>query len=354
MKEPIEYTIITLLMILLLLATYNILNIVAPVSFKLDFEVQALMDKLTRIRGSPENWDEMKVLGLNVINDFGLSSGLSGHLDKDKVNLITYNYLVRSSTLVRNPYYVDPKDIQHAWVNLEERGFIIDFILLLNVSVTVDSNVIRVNVFTIDGLNMTSASLINIIVINETDTTVHLKLFENVSYIPLSSASTIKAVVAYVELYSFSSIGYWVDGQGNYGFTIGRHLISPVQLNPNDHKLVQIYCSFDLDSFFILADFTNHFAGGVYVYNISSTTSSSSGDIDDEIILLLAYDNVTGLTSIFFTYPLTIQSSLGLLGNINLRYGGIGVPSQAAIEHRILRIGVISYKVYLYLWRVER
>jgi len=355
LKEPIEYTIITLLMILLLLATYNILSMMSPTAFKLEVESQALMDKITLTEGSPKNWDELLVLGPGEINDFGLSTGVFSCLDKDKVNLLVYRYLVSSSNLIENPFYVDPKDIQHVWIDLSERGFILDFIPLLNVSISVDVDGIRINVFTIEGENKTSDSSINVIVVSEVDSIVYLNLFEGNGFVSLSDTSNVKCVVAYVKLYSIVDIGYWVRGDDNYGFTVGGHLVSPVELNPNVHKLVQIYYNYTSISFFTNIIFSSRSADDVYVYDVSSTGDlTSHSDIDDNVVLFLAYENTTGLTALFFTYPCPIKTPSGFLGIVNLRYGGIEVPSQAALEYRILPIGISLYKVYLYLWRVER
>lgn len=356
MKEPIEYTIITLLMILLLIAAYNILSMMTPVAFKPILESQALVDKITMNEGFPENWDELLVLGSGEILDFGLSSGVFSCLDKDKVNLLVYRYLAISSSLIENPFYVDPRDIQHAWIDLSERGFILDFVPLLNVSISVDVDGIRVNVFTIDGENKTSDSSIIIIIVSEVDSIIYLNLIESNGFTSFSDTSNIKCVIAYAKLYSVASIGYWVKGDDSYGFTVGRHIVSPVELDPSIHRLIQVYYNYTSTRFFINVDFSSHSAGNVYVYNISSVNNdlSSYNDIDDSVVLFLAYENDTGLTALFFTYPSTIMTPSNQLSIVNLRYGGIEIPSQASLECRIVPIGISLYKVYLYLWRVER
>lgn len=355
MKEPIEYTIIALLIVLLLLSSYNILNMLAPMEFRPEIEAQTLMDKLVLTEGSPRNWDELLVLNLDSLGSFGLGSGDHSRLDRDKVNLLTFRYIGNLSHLIQNPFYVAPQNIQHLWVDLSERGFIIDFTPLINVTVSVDANGVRVNVFTPRGENKTSEAQVNLIIVSQVDATVYLSLIEGDGFTSIPDTSNIKCVVACVKLYSLVGIGYWVGGDDEYGFNVGGHLISPVFLERGVHRIVQVYYNDTSTLLINVSDYSLHYSNNAYVYNISiGNNASLLHNLDDNTVLLLAYDNSTGLSTIFFTYPATIWCPFGRLGLVNLRYGGIEVPSQASLSYRVLSIGMALYKVCLYVWRVER
>ncbi|RLE52804.1 MAG: hypothetical protein DRJ26_04245, partial [Candidatus Methanomethylicota archaeon] len=137
MKDPIEYSLMAIVIILLFISSSSILaGMVAPIDYKLDLEATSLLDKITLTEGQPENWGEAIIDG-NALEDFGLSSKLPGQLDKGKVNALTFRALGSSYLNFNNPYYMSPEDFLLNWISLQYRGFIIDFIPAFNVSITV-------------------------------------------------------------------------------------------------------------------------------------------------------------------------------------------------------------------------
>ncbi|MCS7386131.1 MAG: hypothetical protein NDF55_05275 [archaeon GB-1867-005] len=370
MKEPIEYSLTAIIIVLLFIASSSILaSMVAPIDYKLDLEAMSLLDKITLTAGQPENWGEAIING-NELEDFGLSSNLPGHLDKGKVNALTFRALGSFYNTTNNPFYMSPEDFLLNWISLQYRGFIIDFIPALNISITVTNNNVEIKTYNNKGKNITPLVDVNVIVVTESVAGVNVSLFSQ-PVITVNDEVKVVAAIAYYN--STCSISYWVDEDVNCGFAIDRFIISCIELNANEVNLLQVFRNYTVIEYTFKGKRTNptietnntdegfkwevNFSpfqvdedNSIYVYEV--LLENSFGGIDDEVVFLLAYNE--SVISVFFTYPAPIHLPNGYLNIINLRYGGLTPPTMSGVASKFVFIGFANYLIKLYMWRASR
>jgi len=350
LKEPIE-AVVSVSIFILILSSITTLISSAPTPLpkaytSLNSEVSALMDKLLNFEGFPRDWD-VKVLMGGVILDFGI--GGFGGVDRDKVNLLTYNFIGKPSNLISVPFTLSPYGL-NGWVDGVDKGFLINFKPILNVTITHKvvggSHKIEVNVFTIDGFDVTDDSDLTIISIYIHPTGVK---FSYNKKSPLYFSHPVKAIVAIANYNGLSSLSYWIDSETYFGFTVGCYIISPLSLSGSNLKMIfqkPIGGDFKIDVEFSYVSTV----GGLYVYRVYNEGWSVWVDynLDSDVVLFASVDS-SGLRAVFTTYPAPIYTQAGLTSTPSLSFGGI-VPAWTSSSSRVVSMGFLNYIVKLYVW----
>jgi hypothetical protein len=349
LKEPIE-AVVSVSIFILILSSITTLISSAPkppsiAYIPLDSEVSVLMDKLVNFEGLPRDWD-VRVLRGGAIMDFGI--GGYGGVDRDKVNLLTYNLIGKPSNLNSVPFRPSPYGL-NGWVDGVDRGFSINFTPILNITITCKavggSYNIEVKVYTLDGSDVTSDS--DLTIISAYVSPVGVK-FSYSKKSPLQFSLPVKAIVAIANYNGLYSLSYWVDGETYFGFTVGCYIISPLSLSGSSLKMIfQKYIGEDFMTD-VKFNYTST-VGGLYIYRVyNDGWSVVDYNLDPDAVLFAAVDS-SGLRAVFTTYPAPIYTQAGLLSTPNLSFGGV-VPAGAASSSRVVSMGFLNYIVKLYVW----
>lgn len=351
MKEPLEYALIALIMVFLLYSSNHILNMISNLTYNVELEALALLDKVCSSSGYPADWDRLIISAGSSILDLGFRSDDHNFLDIGKVNFILRKNLYVNGDFKSNPYYLDPENAQIYWVDLKKRGFILEFKPLLNVTVTFSSSSsISIQVQSADGVNVTSKCkyLVSLIYFDPVNSILHISM-SNQNRIDFPT-HYILAVAAIAKLGSLSSISYWMNSSINYGIVYDEYLVSPIQFNSN----LLLRCELVDDSLLLeRLNYNAYSSGDVNVYQLTfqSNTEISCENLDS--IYYIYYDNSTGEVCFLPVYPTAIWSSSGILNVNSMRYGNPSPPSTFSAAERIVKIGSFTYIVKLYLWRSE-
>ena len=349
MKEPIE-AVVSVSIFILILSSITALIGSAPTPpskayIPLDSEVLALMDKLVKFGGFPKDWD-VRVLRGEAILDFGIG-GFDG-VDRDKVNLLTYNLIGKPSSLIPVPFRLSPYGL-NGWVDGVERGFSINFTPILNITLTCKivggSSKIEVKVYTLDGFDVTDESDLTIISVYIHPTGVKFS-YDKKSILHFNHP--VKAIVAIANYNGLCSLSYWIDGETYFGFTVGCYIISPLSLSGSILKMTfqkRIGKDFMVDVQF---NYVSN-VGGLYIYRVyNDGWSRVDYNLDPDAVLFVAVDS-NGLRSVFTTYPAPIYTQTGLLPTPDLSFGS-AVPAGASLSSRMVYMGFLNYIVKLYVW----
>jgi hypothetical protein len=278
--------------------------------------------------------------------DFGI--GGYGGVDRDKVNLLTYNLIGKPSNLTSVPFSPSPYGL-NGWVDGVDRGFSINFTPMLNVTITLKMvgayYNIEVKVYTLDGSDVTSDS--DLTIISAYVSPVGVK-FSYSKKSPLYFIHPVKAIVAIANYTGLCSLSYWVDGETYFGFTVGCYIISPLSLSDSSLKMI---FQKPIGRYFMTDVKFNYTStvGGLYIYRVYNYGwSGVDYNLDPDAVLLAAVDS-SGLRAVFTTYPAPIYTQAGLLSTPNLSFGGV-IPAGAAVSSRVVRMGFLNYIVKLYVW----
>ncbi len=357
MKEPIEFSIASMTIILILLLTVNLLNLIYSVEFKVNIKAKSLMNKLELTIGSPSNWDESIILGGKIV-DFGLSSlnGLS--LDKDKVNLITYNYIGSIKFLRKNPLYIDPLAFKKL-LNIKNKEFRLDFKPALNITIKVSriklKYRIEVKIYDLNGKDLTSKASITYLIVYSYRLETKYAIYIN-GPPSISVSGSIRALAVIANVNGIKSIAYWLYKFIPFGIIIGSYIISPIPLSLAEGTL--LFCEYMGKDFKcnVKLRFIDRI-GEIFIYKFYNDNWSKvvSHNIDDKVVMLIVNTiRFKVLLSIFLAYSAPIYYDNNFSGLPKLSYGNLNLPVEYSVERRFVLIGEMNYEIKLYLWRIEK
>ncbi len=357
MKEPIEFSLASVAVVLILMMIMNVLTVYSQITSRIENEAASFMSKILLSSGLPTNWDEERILG-NELLDFGLASLDKFGLDKDKVNLISYAYLGSIVFPIENALYLNFEELS-SLILFKDRSFILEFNPALNISI----NIVRVGrryrvevtVFDLKGENVTDEASLTYVIVYLYGLSTRFLLYVGGSLSPPINGMVL-AVAVVAEVNGVKSMAYWINDIMFFGVVVGSYIISPLPLLFARIRLL-FYEEIGEDYMCTVNYELVRSVNGLYIYRITGDGWNSSvlHNIDDKAVMVVATSTfIDTIICIYFTYPAPIYSYRGLSSHVKLRYGARALPLEFSVVGELMYIGDMLYEVKLYMWRTVK
>ncbi|RLF35860.1 MAG: hypothetical protein DRN03_04510 [Thermoplasmata archaeon] len=204
LKEPLEYAMATLLIILMLSFSLYVIGGFKEQASKPVMNIDSLAESILNMaldyEGSPSNWGD----GSIDVESFGLSSGLPSTLGLNKVSRISVKEVYGKP----NPLYVSYEEL-NGWIDKSTMGFSMSFKPYLNCSLSYNGSHLTINALSPSGRALTGYPAYLLLLYRN----LSIYSVESLTGESIHVGGDLIASCVEVEVGGVTSIAYWVDEQ---------------------------------------------------------------------------------------------------------------------------------------------